>query len=272
MKKITFLPLTLLLLTACSKYQVNMISSADLIKDPETGTFTRENDSIKITYSFAGRNAPINLDVFNKLNQPLYIDWQRSAFIMDDKAVSYANNQVRINGEIAGASIGNKQVNFSNANIDAVATLPNNVVFIPPHAHVNNTLMEANSQFFETIPEELFVKKQEKCSVNDNTASVQVAEFAESMSPFKFKSYLTLYTLTNNNPKYMAYSNGFFISKTIKTNSKPDNFDFYQQNRGDYYYTTKTTGYGKVATGATIAGLLVGVAALDASQTKQSAR
>lgn len=64
------------LLTSCSKYQINMLSSTNAVKDEQTGVFNVENDSVKISYSFYGKNAPVSIQVFNKSDKPLYIDWQ----------------------------------------------------------------------------------------------------------------------------------------------------------------------------------------------------
>jgi hypothetical protein len=266
MKNLFILSALLLILTSCSKYQINVISSNNITKDPETGKFTDENDSVKITYSFFGRNAPINLDVYNKLNEPLYIDWQRSAFITNDKAVSYDNDNVRITGGVSGTSVGDKNISFSSGNIDATAALPKNVVFIPPHTHVSNTLLEATNQF---INAEFYgvTKKSEIPSANFfGTSPVKIGEFTSETSPLNFNSYLTLYTLNGNIPQYTAYKHGFFISKVISTNDGPENFDFYQHQRGDFFYTTKTTTYGKVAPGVGLTALLIGAAAINANQ------
>ena len=86
------LALVACVLVSCSTYQVNVLSSTNTTKDDKTGVFNFENDSVKITYSFYGNNAPVSIQVFNKLDKPLYIDWQRSAAIIGDNAVSYMPN------------------------------------------------------------------------------------------------------------------------------------------------------------------------------------
>ncbi|QKJ29291.1 hypothetical protein HQ865_05820 [Mucilaginibacter mali] len=264
MKNTLILSALVLLLTSCSKYQINVLSSNNIKKDPDNGKFVTENDSVKITYSFFGRNAPINLDVYNKLNEPLYIDWQRSAFITGDKAVSYASDKVYITGDVSGTSIGNKSVSYSSGSIDAVATLPKSVVFIPPHTHVNNTLLEVTSQFVTYIPDNKFTKKEIPSLSISGTSLVNIAEFGTDQSPLNFRSYLSLYVMDNNVPKYMAYEHNFFVSKLINTSEEPANFEFSQVRRGDYFYTSKATAGGQVATGVGIAAVVVGVAALDA--------
>ncbi|MES2278936.1 MAG: hypothetical protein V4592_23090 [Bacteroidota bacterium] len=266
MKNILILPVLLLAITSCSKYQINVLSSTNMQKNPETGKFTTENDSMKITYSFFGRNAPINLEVYNKLNEPLYIDWQRSAFIINDKAVSYASNQVNITGEVSGSSVGNKNISFSSGSIDAVAALPKNTVFIPPHTLVNNTLLEVSDQFINTEYFGVTEKKEIPSLSISGTSAVKIGEFTQDKSPLNFKSYLSLYTLNGNVPKYASYQHGFFVSKVISTGEEPENFDFFPARRGDFFYTSKATDGGKIATGVGLAALVVGAAALNASQ------
>lgn len=265
MKNFLILPVLLLALTSCSKYQINVLSSNNIKKDPDNGKFVTENDSVKITYSFFGRNAPINLDVYNKLNEPLYIDWQRSAFITGDKSVSYASDKLHITGDVSGSSIGNKTISYSSGSIDAVATLPKTVVFIPPHTHVSNTLLEVTSQFVTYIPDDKFTKKEIPSLSISGTSLVNIAEFSTDQSPLNFRSYLSLYVLNNNVPKYTAYDHDFFVSKLINTSEEPANFEFSQTRRGDYFYTSKATAGGQVATGVGIAALAVGVAALNAN-------
>lgn len=270
MKNIFTLSLLLLALTSCSKYQISILSSNNIKKDPDSGNFTMENDSAKITYSFFGKNAPINLVIFNKLNEPLYIDWQRSAFIMNDKAVSYVNDQVNITGDISGSSVGNQNINYSSGSLNATATLPKSVVFIPPHTHVQRTLLQVTDQFITLIPDEQFVKKEVPSLSISGTSVVKIGEFSSDKSPLNFKSYLSLYTINNNIPKYVAYQHDFFVSKLINTGEEPENFDFFPKQRGDFFYTSKMTNGGKVAAGVGVAAVVIGVAALDNKQSNNS--
>jgi len=264
MKINLILPAMLLILSSCSKYEINVLSSSDMKKDPNTGKFSTENDSVKITYSFFGHNAPINLDVYNKLNEPMYIDWQRSAFITGDKAVSYASDQVHINGDISDVAVNNGPLSFSGGSIDATANLPKSVVFVPPHTHVGSRLLEVTDQQFDYYASDQFEKQEIPSSTLSGTSLVKVKEFTEDASPLNFKSYITLYTLDKNAPRYMAYQHSFYISKLMKTTDEPQYFGFINDQRGDFFYTSKTTGFGKAATGVALAGALIGVAALEA--------
>lgn len=225
-------------------------------KDPETGNFTAENDTVKIIYSFFGRNAPVTIDVYNKLNEPLYIDWKRSALIVNDRPVSYANSQLHISGSISASSIGNRNSSYSSGTINAVADLPTSTVFIPPHTHSLNTLLKVTDRFINTNLFGITEKKEIPSLSISGKSQVKIGEFTEDKSPLNFKSFLTLYTLNNNTPKYANYQHDFFISKVIATAEQPENFDFFPRRRGDFFYTTKATDPETTTTG-------VGIAALD---------
>ena len=55
----------------------------------ERGDFVQENDTVRISYRFWGENAPVTITIYNKLDEPLYVDWGRSALIIDDVATTY---------------------------------------------------------------------------------------------------------------------------------------------------------------------------------------
>lgn len=279
MKKL-LLPATILvsvLFASCSKYQVNMLSSTNAVKNEQTGEFNVENDSVKISYSFYGQNAPVGIQVYNKSNKPLYIDWQSSAMVVGDKTISYANKNVPISGNISGVSdtystsnrgsnIAYPQSTYTSGSINAVAKLPESVTFIPPHAKGDFRPAYVTNGFL-SVPDTMLHKEitgfiEEFSTVPVN---VKVANFTKENSPLVFKSFLTLYTLQGNQPKPVLYEQEFFISKLVNSSSNPKDLTDYQVQRGDYFINSKKTGYAKVMTGIGIAAAVGGVAAVGAS-------
>jgi hypothetical protein len=261
----------MLLVTSCSKYQINLVSSSNISKDQETGQFKMENDSVKITYSFLGSNTAMQLSVFNKLNEPLYIDWGRSSLIVDSKAYSYADNSVQLSGDISNTTIGNKNFSITQGDINATATLPKDVSFIPPHTAISNNLTGVANYSSNTINDSLFVKTKLAVTGNDGQDIVaKSADFTYQNSPVRFENYLTLYTLNGNTPKLTALQHDFYVSRIIKTLVNPHDLQFLQQGRSDYYYTSQATTYGKIATGTVVAASLADVAAIDASQQQKA--
>src|SRR4051812_46882763 len=96
----TYIPLSvaLLLCISCSRYQYATINGSSGITTNDKLEFVAENDSLRLVYNFNGANAPINITIQNKLQKPVYIDWQRSALIVNDKAISYVLSELKIEG------------------------------------------------------------------------------------------------------------------------------------------------------------------------------
>jgi hypothetical protein len=126
--------------------------------------------------------------------------------------------------------------NYSNASIDAQVILPKNVAFLPPHSQVSKTMTKINSRSFQYIADSLFAKTKLPSGYGGEAVKVKMAKFEKTNSPLVFKSYLTLYTLNGNTPKFTAYQNDFYVSKVIRSSFGPENFEGFGDGRGDYFY------------------------------------
>jgi hypothetical protein len=235
MKKFLIIPIAALLLSSCGKYQMNTLSSLNTKQNTTTGVFELENDSVKILYSFAGHNIPIEINIYNKLNEPVFVDWERSALIMGDKSVTYADETIQINGVVSSTSTG-RYFRVSDAYVSGQITLPKNVAFVPPHTQINKTLSKISEHVISPINDSLFTKIKLASFYDPRGIKAKLAKFNSDNSPLRFKSYLTLYTLNGNTPKFMVYQNDFYISQVIRTASGADGFDS-QSGRGDSFDT-----------------------------------
>jgi len=274
------------MLASCSRYQINMLSSTNAVKDEQTGVFNVENDSVKISYSFYGKNAPVSIKVFNKSDKPLYIDWQSSAVVIGDETFSYADKNVPINGEINGSSstynitnrrtssvvIPNK-VSYSSASINAVAQLPSNTTFLPPHAQSSNVPLNLTNGFIN-LPDSLMHKEKIVYLEQYTTRPINVkaASFTKETSPLVFKSFITLYTLNNNQPKPVLYEHEFFVSRLLNTTANPKFLQDFQVQRGDYFISSKMTNYAKVMTGVALVGAAGGAVVADAATSNTNSQ
>ena len=237
MKKLLIISMAAMgLLSACSTYQMNTVSSTNTSLDEKAGGFKFENDSLKITYAFAGQDMPIHVTIYNKLNEPVYVDWKRSALISDNQSYSYADEAVQINGDISGTSVG-RGITYSSASVNAQATLPQNVVFVPPHTQVTKNVSKLDKNKLKYIAGESFVKtKVPGYGLGDE--NVKIANFDKENSPYLFKSYLTVYTLDGNTPKFTAYQNDFYVSQIIRSSLAPEGLAAYQGGRGNSFITS----------------------------------
>ena len=97
----------LLGLSACSSYYYSMLNSNDPVGEKnERGDFVQENDTVRISYRFWGENAPVTITIYNKLDEPLYVDWGRSALIIDDVATTYDPKVASVRGESSNVASG----------------------------------------------------------------------------------------------------------------------------------------------------------------------
>lgn len=267
-----FLSACALFLSSCSRYYVNTLSSSSAQIDQNTGGFKYENDSLLITYSFYGQNAPIHIEVQNKLNEPLYIDWSRSAVIINNRAVAYSGNKVSIRGSISGDSYSwSNSYRSLDGNLSATATLPEGVTFIPPKSSIDRVPLMLTNKGFDHLSDSVY-REKETLYPERGPVKVRVASFSEENSPLRFQSYLTFYRGTNGGVRPSTYQHDFFVSKSIKTTASPENVAEYQNRSQNLFYTSKRTGYGKVMSGVAVATALIAVNALERSETASSYR
>ncbi|WP_028295753.1 hypothetical protein [Olivibacter sitiensis] len=251
-----------ILLSSCSTYYLSKVDTADaLVKDDQSGLFIVENDSLKITYNFFGVDAPVNVEVYNKLNEPLYIDWQRSALIVDDYATSYMGDEIDIQGNSFSSGSGYVTRDgwtggSSFGTFNAQATLPRGMDFIPPKARVERTKLRLPDDFFRNISNSEY-KNQEIADLDGYTNTVKVSQFSPENTPLTFKSYLTVYVIdkSSNQPRLMNFEHEFYVSEVVKMkNLRPENMLNYRNQRGDTFVFREVKG--------TTAAVLIGSAAL----------
>ena len=125
-------------------------------KNEENGHFSFDNDTIKIDYSFAGKEGKVYLKIANKLDKPVLWDLKSSALIINGKAFSYAAESVAIKGEIDGtvSGFGNRKTSIFNEDLlrgyfNGTIGLPKDVVLIPPHAYVDGSYFDLRNDVKE---------------------------------------------------------------------------------------------------------------------------
>lgn len=266
MNRLLFLILASFLLSSCSTYYVSKLNSPDLKKNEETGAFTFENDSLSIGYSFFGENAPVQIDIFNKMDEPLYIDWQRSALIVDDQATSYMGDNISINGSTASdgysyRSVADWRSTTQYGAFNGTATMPRGLSFIPPKSRIEKTQLELANLFYEDIADSSY-SRLELAGFDGATHQIKVRNYTTENSPLHFRSYLTLYTLdeVTEKPKQIIFEQNFYVNQVSKLGTNPENLLSYKNRRGDIFYNKKTKGRN-----ATLITAAVAIGALGAA-------
>lgn len=259
----------LLCMSSCSSYYYSVLESNDEIGGKnEDKDFVIENDSVCISYCFYGEGAPVTITVYNKMDEPLFIDWQRSALILDDVATSYYQEKAPIQGETESTYSGgtykwdrsyNITHRYSDGSFAGEIALPKGISFIPPRSKVESTPLRLTNFPFDRIPKEAYTKHK-LAKLNSNVVNVRIKRFTEENSPLAFRSYLSLYTSNSENGRknYSSYESHFYVAQLIKTgNVSPASFAAGKEQAGDFFYVHKSKG-AKV-------GLIVGAVAIGAA-------
>ncbi len=232
--------LLLFFLSSCTSYYYSTLSStqdvSDKVKDRD-GYFYFENDSVCISYNFQGENAPIAIRVYNKASQPIFVDWNQSALIIDGEAVSYAS------GEIGDISVSYAQ-DASGRYRKYRDALNNKLAFIPPHSYIEERPFFLENFEFPSIPNKTYKKVKIEYS-KDKTFSARVIDYNEKNSPLFFASYLTILSADGEgkpiNPQ--SYEQQFYISRLVKTGLTPQKYPHTKLNRGDVFFVSDYKNY-----------------------------
>lgn len=229
--------------------------------------YVLENDSVMVSYCFYGENAPVTITIFNKLDEPLYVDWQRSALIVGDMATSFYKDNVPIRGVTASNSQsttyrwGSRWSSTDGTSYGSFAgemLVPKGMEFIPPKSKVEASQLKLENLPFNRLPKEIFATTR-FARLNQTVANLKTVNFTEEDSPLRFRIYLSLFT-DKENPKYRTYESSFYISRLIKAgNIKPKEFSEGQRQEGNFFYTCDHRGQ---RTGWIIAGTTILIAAI----------
>ncbi|WP_293946784.1 MULTISPECIES: hypothetical protein [unclassified Sphingobacterium] len=215
MKKITkvLMPICCaFLLSACSSNYLMTFNGGNLKKSEENGTFSFNNDTIQIDYSFAGKEGKVYMKIENKLDKPVLWDLKSSALVINNKAFSYAAESVPIKGQIDGSVTGFRNKDFGTFSEDWVRGyfngsigLPKDIVLIPPHAYVDGSYFDLRNDVKEITTS----SKKEKVymyDMNGKSYAVKLAKFKQGESPYNLRNFLS----------YSVLSDGQAISKTTE--------------------------------------------------------
>lgn len=239
--------LGLALLSSCASYQISTISAQN--ENQKSDPFTFENDSVKIVYNFKGYNAPLTVSIQNKLNQPLYVDWNKSLLVFDNNSISLSGGDIKIKGRINGysESYGSTIYTYNNQSANLSTPKPLNVDYLLPKAIIKRqTIYIANEMLKQAQGKSgySYVNRTDGSGVT----KVATETFNPDNSPLKFKSYITLFTEVDGKPsaKSMMCEKNFYVSEIKNVPTKPKNFTYYTDAEKNVFYTGKITYFGRI--------------------------
>jgi len=241
MRPIILAALLIVAMSSCSTYQYVTLSSPQVPKN-DKNEFIFENDTMKLVYNFHGEGGPMNLTVYNKTSQPLYVDWKKSALIEGNQPTSLFNRNVQISGTSTTSNNypRTRLTPRSSSVVNLSFDLPEGMDFIPPGTHINKelaTLVATAEPLKGTVAEN---SKQEKQVGPDGMTVIKWkrASFEEGQSPLTFKSYLT-FVLGQNASLEFSIQHSFYVKEVLETHNGPELFNLYGQG-GDNLYVRQS--------------------------------
>jgi len=209
----------IIVMTGCSQYQYLTISS-DINKN-EKNEFINEDDTASIKYTFNGENCPIKIGIYNKLQQPIFVDLGQSCVIVDGKKNAYLNDNII-----------------------------ERVTFIPPLSYIDLPVITIKSIFFNLGSMDSLTKS---ISHNQNgQVDLKTHLFEEKNTPLYFRSYLTLST-HEDFASVRYFDTSFWISGIAQSTYSPSSLGYEPSNQS---YLRRTTGFGTIMGCTALVGLL----------------
>lgn len=228
-------------LGSCSRYQYMTLSSTQLSKNDQH-QLVFENDTIRLTYDFNGADGPISVNVYNKTDQPLYVNWKKSAMIRNEHALSYYDKNAYFWGSSNGYAFrfGNSNpalgsFTSTGSNFYGTLALPEGMAFVPPGSSISKglVLLTESGPVVADMPDSI-AQQQVKVGFDELSVKYRKGSYSPETSPVRFRSYLT-FSIGANHPQEFSQSNEFYVEEALDTKSHPEEFPLYQQ-RGDKFF------------------------------------
>lgn len=191
-----------------SAHRFVTFSSDDPLDDNHEFMFV--NDTIDIRYRFSGDCIPMNIYIYNKTDKPLYIDWKKSAMIVNSETITYW--------------------------ADNMAGYSDRINYIAPLSYIEGTRMMLADYFPEELPTDKKVKKRMK--YDNGEVKVDKYEFGMEESPLWFRSRLTFST-SESFENESSIESIFWVSEIIQS---PRN-DLYIFDSRDNYVTYQNSSF-----------------------------
>jgi len=232
MKYIIYI-LSAVLLSSCSStfYYSSLSTTSEYVEKVDNGDFLLETDSLWIAYCFKGAGAPMQITVFNKLDEPLYVDWGRSAMIIDNTAFSYAEASGDFSWDSYNPDGTIYYPDSTETSYNDIRMMSDHTSYIPPKTMISEIPFNLDPSF-KNLDKKVY-RNATMANRYQDVVETKRADFTLSDSPFKFKSYLTIYS---DPDRPMVFEQDFYLASLFKTGIKPDDMAGDMVERGDFFY------------------------------------
>ena len=138
MRKLQLILLFSAVASGCASYTQLYQFTSDSKNVRNANSFlTFEDDAVKIDYSFWAAGGNLSFLIYNKLDKPIYIDWKKSAFVLNNHRFPYFSEDQKTTFKSTGSIAPNLLGGF-NEETSGVATVvkEERVTFIPPKSYI----------------------------------------------------------------------------------------------------------------------------------------
>lgn len=224
--KTTLLAITtsILLLTSCSQQMYQVLETTSTNTKIENNKFFYENAEIKINYMLWEEDGRLAFNIYNKTAEPIYIDWNKSHFIIDGISQEYWYDAEDITSfystssntifETTMSSLLNKPIIEAKSRRNTTGfvnkTKPKKIIQIPPMSSIIVSK-------FSLIKTPFF-----SCEFPIKTTfskDVIKKSFSKEETPLKFRNYLT-YSVQESFEQVKIIDNDFYVSTVSNMNRK----------------------------------------------------
>lgn len=201
LKQIPLLFSVIISLSSCVSYQYVTLTSNTPVQ--EDGKFKLESDSINIIYSFYNFGY-LKLEIENKSDQLLYVDWEKSSIIIDKESIPMISDKEYFEGSTSTYS--------QSISVDFDGTIYKNptIRYLPPNTHIVQNFPLDFARFItpEQLQSGIFTNVQ-------SGGSGKSYAFDEETTPLKFQTYL--YIGSDEGGKSMIQEQNFWTQTVFQT-------------------------------------------------------
>lgn len=222
-------------MTGCLQYQFATVSGN--MNETALNEHLLENDTLIVKYVFHGANCPVTITIVNKLDIPLYVDWRRSAVIVNNESFSYWNDIGTFRATANTSQVWwTSSINTAHADIKGEIARNEPVSFIPPASYKERTPVVLNPDYVTLKGRK--AEHRDLLTIGQQPVSGLQYEYFKEDSPFRYRSYLTVSTDPDFKRSHV-YENEFWVSELFQTTASPGRFYMAVQNRNKFYITKK---------------------------------
>ncbi len=136
----------------------------------------------------------MHISLVNKLNQPLYVDWKRSSFIIGEDKLDYWYDLANV--DLSGSSYGGRYGRYAINSLYGTISKDDPIAFIPPQTKLSKHQFVVFPSGVLRLPGTPEIVQEKAAWIPDRKKPVDISvyKYAADQSPLTFRNYLTLST------------------------------------------------------------------------------